>query len=138
MAKEILTKCGYRCDRCLAFKKNIEKQDQRAALSDGWYDIYGFRIEPQNIMCEGCVSSENPILIDKNCPVRPCVVSKSITNCSECEDYVCENLDSRIVTRKKFEEKIGRKLSEFEYENFVYPYESKPRLDILRKRKGTK
>ena len=135
MTQEILTKCGYRCDLCFAYKENIEKQDQRAILSDGWFEIYGFRIEPQNIMCEGCVSSENPVLIDKNCPVRPCVVAKSLANCSECEDYICEDLSGRIVNRKNIEDKIGRKLSSFEYESFVYPYESKPRLDRLRIKK---
>lgn len=134
MTEEILSKCGYRCDLCLAYKENVEKEDQRDILSDGWFEIYGFRIEPQNIVCEGCVSSENPILIDTKCPVRPCVISKSISNCSACDDYICEDLDSRIVNRKNWEVRIGRELSSFEYENFVYPYESKPRLDKLRKK----
>ena len=105
-------------------------------LSDGWYTIYGFRIKPENILCEGCISGENPVLIDKNCSVRPCVVSKSIENCSECEDYICDKLKERMVDRNDLEEKIGRNLSTFEYENFVFPYESKPRLDRLRKSKN--
>jgi hypothetical protein len=134
MSTEILTKCGYRCDLCLAYKENVKKDDQRAILSDGWYDLYGFRIEPENIYCEGCVSCENPVLIDKNCPVRPCVVSKSIENCSACEDYICEKLEGRIVDRKKLEAKIGRALTTLEYEKFILPYESKHRLDKLRKK----
>jgi hypothetical protein len=134
MSTEILTKCGYRCDLCLAYKENVKKDDQRAILSDGWYDLYGFRIEPENIYCEGCVSCENPVLVDKNCPVRPCVISKSIENCSVCEDYICEKLEGRIVDRKKLEVKIGRDLSTLEYEKFVLPYESKHRLDKLRKK----
>ena len=136
MTQEILTKCGYRCDLCLAFKENVEKQDQRAILSDGWYDIYGFRIEPENIYCEGCVSCENPVLIDKNCPVRPCVMSKSIENCSDCDDYICDKLKERIVDKSNLEDKLGRSLSSFEYENFIFPYESKARLDRLRDNKN--
>lgn len=49
MAEKILTKCGYRCDLCLAYKENVDKHDQRDILSDGWFEIYGFRIEPQNL-----------------------------------------------------------------------------------------
>jgi hypothetical protein len=135
MTQEVLTKCGYRCDLCLAYIKNVERQDQRTSLSDGWYDIYGFRIEPEDIYCEGCVSSENPVLVDKNCPVRPCVISKSIENCSGCDDYICDKLKGRIVDKKNLEEKIKRILSAYEYENFVFPYESKARLDRLRKNK---
>jgi len=37
MLNEILTRCGYRCDLCLAYKENIIKDDNRALLSDGWY-----------------------------------------------------------------------------------------------------
>ena len=134
MTEEILTKCGYRCDLCLAYKKNIEKYDQRSILSDGWYEIYGFRIKPENIYCEGCVSGSDPILIDKNCPVRSCVISKSIDTCSECEDYICDLLNGRIVNKSILEDKLGRKLSYFEYDKFVLPYESKPRLETLRKK----
>lgn len=128
MTQEILTKCGYRCDLCLAYKENVEKQDQRAILSGGWYDIFGFRIEPENIFCEGCVSCESPILIDKNCPVRPCVISKNLETCAECEEYICDKLKGRIVEKRNFEEKLKRNLSGFEYDNFVHPYESKAGL----------
>lgn len=132
MNQEVLTKCGYRCDLCLAYKENVEKNDRRSVLSDKWHDIYGFRIEPEKIYCEGCVSGENPVLMDRNCPVRPCVISKAIANCSECDDFICEKLQGRIVDKRNLEEKIGRSLSAFEYENFVFPYESKARLDRLR------
>ncbi len=132
MSKEILTKCGYRCDLCLAYKKNVEKKDERSKLSDGWHAIYGFRIEPEKIICEGCVSSENPILIDKNCPVRPCAIEKKIETCAECEDYICDKLKQRIVNRSELEEKLGIKLTDGEYKSFVLPYESKPRLDKIR------
>lgn len=135
MLKEILTKCGYRCDLCLAYKPNVEKKDERSVLSDGWHEIYGFRIEPEDIICDGCVSCENPVLIDTECPVRPCVISRSIENCAECKDYICDKLEQRVVRRKALEEKLGRKLSESEYNSFVLPYESKPRLDALRSRK---
>ena len=132
MKNEILAKCGYRCDLCLAYKPNVERQDQRSELSDGWYAIYGFRLDPEDIYCEGCVSSDNPTLIDKNCPVRPCVVSKAIENCAFCDEFVCEKHKQRGVSRADIENKLGRKLDEREYQIFVKPYEGEERLRKLR------
>jgi hypothetical protein len=37
MGTEVLTRCAYRCDLCHAYKNNIEKDDQRQLLSDGWH-----------------------------------------------------------------------------------------------------
>lgn len=128
MEKPILSKCGYRCDLCLAYQGNVQKSDDRKKLSDGWFQIYGFRIEPENIICDGCVSGDNPRLIDKNCPVRPCAILKSVDTCGSCNNCICDKLKQRIVSRKTFEEKVGRKFSEDEYQCFVRPYESEKRL----------
>ena len=131
MAKEILTRCGYRCDLCLAFKDNIETNDQREFLSDTWYKIYGFRIMAQEIYCEGCISSDNPKLIDKKCPVRPCVIEKGLENCSQCNDYPCELFNQRKVTNESFsKDKI---LSRKEYFKGIKPYENEKRFEEIRK-----
>lgn len=133
MEKEIITKCGYRCDLCLAYQPNVKVKDRRKELSDGWYNLYGFRIEPQDIICDGCVSCENPRLIDNTCPVRPCVIKKGIGNCASCSEFICDKLKQRIVERKEIENKLNRKLTEKEYKLFIKPYESKARLDKIRK-----
>ena len=46
MGKEILSRCGFRCDLCLAYKKDIGKNDQGQILSDGWFK---YRIERPRI-----------------------------------------------------------------------------------------
>lgn len=135
MSKEIITKCGYRCDLCLAYTPNVISNDQRQKLSDGWFNIYCFRIEPENIKCDGCTSSKNPVLIDKDCPVRSCVIDKGIDNCSNCSSFICEKLKQRIVIKSDIEDKINRKLTDEEYNLFIKPYESKDRLEKLRKNK---
>ena len=131
MAAEILTRCGYRCDLCLAYKDNIEKDDQREFLSDTWHKIYGFRIPAEEIYCEGCISSDTPKLIDENCPVRPCVIERGLENCSQCDDYACDKFDQRKVV---YEDWIKEKsLSRKEYLTGIKPYENKKRLDEIRK-----
>jgi len=135
MKKEILARCGFRCDLCLAYKDNIENNDQRQFLSDGWHKIYRFRIPPDNIYCDGCINAEclTPKLIDKDCPVRPCVIEKGIENCSQCDDYICDKLKDRIVVYEDLLKRDDIKISRKEYINFIKPYENKKSLEALRK-----
>lgn len=128
----ILTRCGYRCDLCLAYKQNVEKQpSDRQKLSDGWFNYFGFRIEPLNIICDGCMA-DHPRLIDQSCPVRPCVIEKGLDNCSSCDEYGCGKLKERIVVYEEVRQRIGKELPEEDYLYFIQPYENKRRLDTYR------
>ena len=132
MAKELLTRCGYRCDLCLAFQENIQKNDQRKALADGWFRCYGFTVSADKMYCEGCLTPGTPKLIDAACPVRPCVLARGLDNCSQCEEYPCDKFVKRQVI---FEEVArGKQLSANDRELFIRPYENKVRLDELRAR----
>ncbi|MBC8555382.1 MAG: DUF3795 domain-containing protein, partial [Candidatus Brocadiales bacterium] len=111
----ILTRCGYRCDLCLAYKPNIESNpSNRQILSDGWYKYFGFRLLPEEICCDGCMA-DDPKLIDKNCPVRPCVISKGFDNCSQCDDYICDKLTERIVIYEDINHKFNTEIPEEVY-----------------------
>lgn len=133
MTDEVLTRCGYRCDLCLAYRSNVEKNDKRQILSDGWHTYFGFRIPPQEISCDGCVSCENPKLIDDSCPVRSCVMAQGIKNCAHCDDYVCDKLKERIVDYDEVSKRHGKLIPQSDYENFIKPYESRERLDRIRR-----
>ena len=134
MDEKILSRCGYRCDLCLAYQENIEEDDRRGLLSDGWHKFFGFRIPPSDICCEGCVSSDSTEagLIDKACPVRQCVIEKEIEDCSECEDYICEKLESRLVSYEELADKYEFEISKDEREMYIRPYENKKRLEEMR------
>jgi hypothetical protein len=126
----ILTRCGYRCDLCLVYRPNVEKKPyNRQKLSEGWFHYFGFKIEPANIICDGCMS-DTSILIDQNCPVRPCVIERGLDNCSSCDEYICEKLKQRIVVFEEVKNKIGKHISESDYICFIQPYENKRRLDV--------
>jgi hypothetical protein len=130
--KLVLTRCGYRCDLCLAYKPNVEKSpSNQQKLSDGWYKYFGFRIPPEKIICDGCMS-ENPRLIDSTCPVRPCVIEKGLTNCAQCEDYVCSKLTERLVVYEEVKDRVKTKIPEDDYLSFIRPYENKKRLQEIR------
>jgi hypothetical protein len=128
----ILTRCGYRCDLCLAYRPNVEaNSSNQQKLSEGWHQYFGFRIEPENVICDGCMS-ENPKLIDQACPVRPCVIEKGLANCSQCKQYVCEKLADRMVVYEQVKDRIKAEIPEDDYLCFIQPYENKKRLDKVR------
>jgi hypothetical protein len=138
MKEKILTRCGYRCDLCLAYCPNVEKNDQRRILSAGWHKYYRFRIKPKDIVCEGCMSGRNPRLIDMKCPVRPCVIRKKLDNCATCEKYVCDKLKHRIVYGRKVARILKIKIPAKDHERFIKPYESRRRLDWIRRKSKEK
>lgn len=128
----ILTRCGYRCDLCLAYKPNIESNpSDQQKLSDGWYKYFGFRISPPEIACDGCMS-DDPNLIDINCTVRPCVIEKGLDNCAQCGQYVCERLTERLVVFEEVKNRIKAEVPRDDYLCFIRPYENKQRLDAVR------
>jgi hypothetical protein len=132
MSDEILTRCGYRCDLCLAYRPNIETHpENRRILSDGWHRYFGFRIPPEEIVCDGCMA-ESPRLIDRSCRVRPCVVERGLANCSQCAEYVCARLTERLVVFEDIAAKFGEAIPEVDRARFIAPYENKRRLDALR------
>lgn len=134
--KPILSRCGYRCDLCLAYRPNAEdKPENRQALSDGWHKYFGFRIPAERVICDGCMS-QNPRLLDTACPVRPCVLEKGLANCAECPDYVCGKLKERIVVYEELAAKQAGPIPEEDRERFIKPYENKERLDKLRGGQG--
>lgn len=128
----ILTRCGYRCDLCLAFRPNVEAHpENRQKISDGWEVYFGFRLVPDEIICDGCMA-ESPRLIDQNCPVRACVIEKQISNCAECGDYICSKLTDRLVTFEEVLQRVNYSLPVQDRLNFILPYENKARLEALR------
>jgi hypothetical protein len=130
--QEILTRCGYRCDLCLAYRPNVESSpENQQKLSDGWLRFFGFRIPPAEILCDGCMA-ENPRLIDQSCPVRPCVIEKGLDNCASCDEYPCEKFQERVVDYAEIVAKVGGSIAGEDYRCFIQPYENKKRLNALR------
>lgn len=137
MSKEIISRCGYRCDLCPAYKLNIRNKEDQKKVSDTWHKYYGFRINPDRITCDGCLvdDSEGPNRITKNCAVRNCVLKMQIKNCAYCEKYICKKLSRLMVDAGEIKKNYGKKIPEEDYKNYIIPYESRQRLDSIREMK---
>lgn len=128
----VLTRCGYRCDLCLAYRPNLESNpENRQILSDGWFTYFGFRIPPEEILCDGCLA-EDARLVDTACPVRPCVIERGLPNCAACGQYICAKLEERMVSREEVHQRMRAEIPEEDYRRFILPYENKPRLEEIR------
>lgn len=129
---EVLSRCGYRCDLCLAWRPNMEANPTNAqVLSDGWHRYFGFRIPAEKIICDGCLA-EDPQLIDTACPVRPCVSERRLASCAECGDYICPKLTERLVTYDEIAARIGHAIPQEDRARFIAPYENRARLKTFR------
>jgi hypothetical protein len=129
---EILSRCGFRCDQCLAFRPNIEADPAvRQALSDGWHTYFGFRIPPEEIVCDGCLA-EDSLPIDAACPVRPCAIERNLAHCGLCGEYICARLQDRIIVFEDIAAKVGGQIPEEDRARFIAPYENKVRLERIR------
>jgi len=128
--REMLSKCCFRCDLCLAHRDNIALEDMRQDLSEGWRRFFDLDVPADQICCDGCMAEGDPHLQDSHCPVRPCVIARGLSNCSECADYPCERIEERLVV---FEDlSAGKQLSEQDRDMFIRPYENKDRIEALR------
>lgn len=131
----VVSLCGFRCDLCLAYRPNIESEPENAqVLSDGWQRYFGFRIPPEQIICDGCLS-ESETLLDSDCPVRPCARQLEVKNCAACDDYICEKLTQRLIDFDSIQSQFDQPIPEIDRLNFILPYENRERLEQLRSRK---
>ena len=120
--KQIIAACGYRCDLCPVFEKNIGNSDKNK-LSEGYLRYFDYKVSPEEIKsCGGC-SKEG----DANCPVEPCVIERDIENCAHCDEFPCEKLKLKM---NAVEDRIKdvSSLPDEDYNLFVKPYEAKKYL----------
>ena len=133
--KPTLSLCGFRCDLCLAYKPNIEAHPENwLVLSDGWHEYFGFRLPPEAIYCEGC-SAKGAETLDRDCPVRPCVIKRGLENCAACEKVECVKLTERLIDFEDIQAEYGKPVPEIDRQRFILPYENAQRLRALRNKK---
>lgn len=126
------TCCGMRCEICPASHLHRERADL-ARAAQLWAELFDVHLAPEQIACGGC-RGETSALLDKSCPVRPCVMGKGIDDCSQCPDLPCEKLKRRWVSREETEARLGRKIQEDDYRKYVLPFENASYLGSVRRK----
>lgn len=121
--------CGYKCNVCKAYVKNFKKNDQRNTLAALWKKYYNISIQNE-IYCDGCrCEKKDAIRVDSVCPVRDCVLGKSLNHCGECAEYPCEVFREREgLSFEEADELAGSDFSVEVYNEFLSAYDNKTRL----------
>ncbi len=108
MKKIVYSRCGIRCDLCLIYRPNVEKDDRRDAICSAYRKMFpGYNPDPNVIICDGCLSErEDAVLQDPSCRARKCVMDKGLAHCGYCDNYPCSIFPAeptREETVKKIE-----------------------------------
>ena len=93
--EENISFCGINCFSCHVYiAKKTDNNDLRIKTAKQLISI-GFEITPDQVNCDGCISSDGLLLKHCNdCKVRNCAMSKNIMTCAECPEYYCEKLEN--------------------------------------------
>ncbi len=129
MADTILSKCGMRCDLCLLYRPNVEREDRRAEICEVFFKIYGKRNDPKEVTCDGCLTRGT-------CKVRECVLDKGHEHCGYCSEYPCD-----IFPAGRSQEETARNIDElhkwtWEDEKLLDAYRCRKYMDEFRKEHG--
>jgi|GEM_PF-722215 len=132
---EILSHCGDRCDLCLAYRPNVEKQDERRYLHDNWKVYFELEIPVEKLICDGCLADgDDATRIDSNCPVRPCAIGQGFEHCGQCDAFPCDKFELRRGhSLEQARKAAGAHFSMSAYRRCVLPYDNFGRLSGLRK-----
>ena len=137
MADKVFSKCGMRCDLCLIYRPNVEKEDRREEICRVYEKTTpGYHPDPKIIICDGCCSEkEDAILLDPTCRARKCVLEKGFVHCGYCDAYPCE-----IFPAEPSQEELAQiieveKRWTWEDEKLMEAYNCKKYMDEFRREK---
>ena len=136
---KLISKCGMDCGTCPwgpyprqdITAEEFEQYKKRAK------EILGYT--PMKTPCPTCQTPDAEIprgskLPPRSCLVRQCVDKIGVENCAYCSRFPCEHAKdtSGAWNRQKFEEKLGKPISEEDYHAYVEPFEASTRLESIR------
>jgi hypothetical protein len=132
-----MTMCGYKCNLCSAYAKNIKKNDRREELSAIWKKYYGLDMPKEEVFCDGCrCATKDARLVDEGCPVRKCVINKKIAHCGDCPEFPCGTLSLRAgLNCSQAKEKAGGDFDDNDYTEYLLAYDNMTRLSNYQKSK---
>ena len=132
--EEILGLCGFRCDLCQLYTKNVKNEKDKVRVSQEFNRIFGYDVKPSDVECVGCKNEGKHA--DANCPVRACALKKGVENCAYCQDYICNKLKERMSFIEDFLRKNKEPIPEEDFDKYLDPYRSRERLEEIRRGTG--
>lgn len=138
MEENRFSKCGMRCDLCLIYRFNVEKEDRRAEICNVCKKIWpGYEVNSHTVICDGCCcESQDAVLFSPKCETRKCVTQKGLEHCGYCDQYPCGIFPAE-PTQEELKEKIEKNRQwTWEEEKLMDAYACKKYMDEFRKRRS--
>ena len=138
MSNEIYSRCGNRCDLCLVYRPNVEKEDRRKQICAVWDKLGLSKYPPEETICDGCMSDrEDAVLLPSGaCTARSCVIERGLPHCGYCPDYPCGIFPAEPDTEEFYRELESRGIIwTAEDDEMMEPYNPKRFMDEWRKNK---
>jgi hypothetical protein len=129
--EEVSGLCGFRCDLCQFYNKNIKDEKHKETVSKEFSKIFGYDVKPCDVECVGCRDEGKHA--DANCPVRPCAIEKGVKNCAYCQEFICDKLKERMSFIEDFLQKNKEPIPKEDFDKYVEPYKSRERLEAIRR-----
>ena len=101
---QMLSYCGLVCDTCPIYlvTRETNKEEQvrkRIEIARLCQEQYGLKFELADITdCDGCRTMDGRLFSGcVGCNIRNCAKERAIENCAQCNEYVCERLETFFV-----------------------------------------
>jgi uncharacterized protein DUF3795 len=93
---ELISHCGLKCNECDAYIATKDDNDiKRKEVAAKWSKQYKADIRPEDINCEGCLSTGGRVFSHCNvCEIRKCGIERKVVNCAHCSDYICDKINN--------------------------------------------
>jgi len=94
--RDIIGACGLLCSSCEAFlATQANARAEIEAIATQWTARYSVAIEPDDVWCDGCMTSGAHLCRHADdCEIRACVVRRDLQTCADCTHYICDTLDA--------------------------------------------
>ena len=135
MSDKVFSKCGMRCDLCLVYRPNVNREDRREEICKVFGKVWeGYEPNPKEIICDGCLAlDEKATLFSPECKTRKCVFDKRLEHCGYCEQYPCDIFPAE-PTHEELVQKIDvEKQWTWEEEKLMEAYSCKKNMDEFRR-----
>ncbi|MDP2172144.1 MAG: DUF3795 domain-containing protein [Candidatus Cloacimonadaceae bacterium] len=83
--------CGIDCTVCSVYQATLaDDSEARIALAEKYKTGFDKDIDPESIVCDGCLGSGKHLGFCSVCQIRSCALQKGFRTCAECPDLPCE------------------------------------------------
>lgn len=137
----LYSRCGMRCDLCLMYRPNVEKEDRRAELAAVFHKISPkWNPNVDSLLCDGCdPKTPGAVQFSPACKARECVKRHNVEHCGYCKEYEgCKTFPAELPHDQLVQKIEVEKKWTWDDEKLMSCYNCKQFMDAFRTEHGIK